>query len=466
MNILANERAVASPGFNRWLVPPAALAVHLCIGQVYALSIFGEPLTRIIGVTAAGPEDWTLRALTPLFAVAIAVLGLATTIGGAWIERAGPRAAMFLAACCFGGGFLLAALGVFTHQLWLLYLGYGGLGGVGLGLGYVAPVSTLIRWFPDRRGLASGMAIMGFGGGAMIATPLSNHLMDLFKTPTSVGLTSTFIAMGAIYFISMSLGAFTIRVPSPGWRPESMAHEDAGAASGTGPGTQHTVGAREAVKTPQFYLLWILLCMNVTGGIELLAHAPEKILDTFPGVITPAAAAGFVGLLGLFNMSGRLIWSASSDFVGRRETYTVLLLFGAIFYAGIPAIGHTSVTTFVTLYVLAICIYGGCFAMIPAYITDLFGSRDVTYIHGRLLSAWSVGVILSLLINSLRSYRIDHGASPSEVDAGLLYLAGALLLVGLICNLLIRPLSSRHPASEGSFGEAAMTPRSLTEHGR
>jgi MFS family permease len=468
MNILANERAVAPPDFNRWLIPPAALAVHLCIGQVYALSMFSEPLTRIIGLTVSAPADWSLRALAPLFVVAISVLGLSATIAGSWIDRQGPRAVMFLAACCFGGGLLVAAVGIFTHQLWLLYLGYGGLGGVGLGLGYVAPVSTLIRWFPDRRGLASGLAIMGFGGGAMVAAPFSRDLMDFFRSATSSGVGETFIAMGIVYFISMSIGAFTIRVPSNGWQPEGMAQNGAAQDAIVG-GAPHTVDGRQALKTPQFYLLWVLLCMNVTSGIELLAHAPDKLLDTFPGAITTEAAAGFVGLLGLFNMSGRLIWSASSDLLGRQIAYTVLLLFGAVFYAGISAIGQTSVTLFVVLYVLAISIYGGCFAMIPAYITDLFGSRDLTCIHGRLLSAWSVGVILSSLISSVRAYQIGLGVPSSEVDDKMLYLAGLLLLVGLVCNLLIRPVSSRHHTSAVAFREAAvakMAERSLTEHGQ
>jgi MFS family permease len=453
MNILASERAVAAPGFNRWLIPPAALAVHLCIGQVYALSMLSEPLTRVIGVTSAAPGDWPLRVLAPLFVVAISVLGLSTTIAASWIDRQGPRAVMFLAACCFGGGLLVAALGIFTHQLWLLYLGYGGLGGIGLGLGYVAPVSTLIRWFPDRRGLASGLAIMGFGGGAMIAAPLSQNLMDAFKSPTSAGIGETFIAMGIVYFIAMSIGAFSIRVPPPGWQPDRVEPEAPAAGSlASEQAPHHTVDGRRAMKTPQFYLLWILLCLNVTGGIELLAQAQNKILGTFPGAITPAAAAGFVGLLGLFNMGGRLIWSASSDLLGRQNTYTVLLFFGAVFYAGIAAVGQTSGSLFIFLYVLAISIYGGCFAMIPAYISDLFGSRDLTYIHGRLLSAWSVGVVLSWLLGSLRIQQMGRGMSSSDVDDRFLYLAGVLLLVGLICNLLIQPVNARHHAPPPEHG--------------
>ncbi len=443
VNILSSARAIAPPGFNRWLIPPAALAVHLCIGQVYALSMFSEPLTRIVGVSAAAPDDWRLSALAPLFVVAISVLGLSTTIAASWIDRQGPRAVMFVAACCFGGGLLVAALGIFTHQLWLLYLGYGGLSGVGLGLGYVAPVSTLIRWFPDKRGLASGLAIMGFGGGAMIAAPLSRYLLGVFSGPASTGTAETFAAMGLIYFIAMSIGAFTIRVPPAGWRPE----EPAPAGPATEPAVEPAIDRREAVRTPQFYLLWVILCLNVTSGIELLAHTPNKLLEAFPGAIPAAAAAGFVGLLGLFNMGGRLIWSFVSDFLGRQVTYTVLLLLGAIFYAGIAAIGQASVTLFVVCYVLAISIYGGCFAMIPAYITDLFGSRDLTYIHSRLLSAWSVGVILSSLIGMFRIHRIDRGVPASAVDDDILYVGGAMLLVGLMCNLLIRPIVPTQSAS-------------------
>ena len=453
MNILANTRAIAAPKFNRWLIPPVALAVHLCIGQVYALSMFSEPLTRIIGVRAAAAEDWSLQELSPLFVVAIAVLGLSTTIGAGWIDRQGPRAVMFLAACCFGGGLLVFALGVFTHQLWMLYLGYGGLGGIGLGLGYIGPVSTLIQWFPDRRGLASGLSIMGFGGGAMIAAPLSQNLIDFFSSPTSAGVGETFVAMGVIYFVAMSIGAFSIRVPPPGWQPETAARDDAVAIPvGTEHSTQNIVAGREAMKTPQFYLLWILLCLNVTGGITLLAYASDKLIDTFPEAITTAAAAGYVGLLSLFNMGGRLIWSASSDFIGRQNTYTALLFFGVVFYMSIAAIGQTNLTLFVVLHVLAVSIYGGCFAMIPAYISDLFGSRHMTYIHARVLSAWSVGVILSSVINHMRSPQVVGGIAFSLGSAQVLYLAAGMMFVALICNLLIGPVSSRHHASPGEHG--------------
>jgi MFS family permease len=455
MNILAVDPLVAPPGFNRWLVPPAVLAVHLSIGQVYALSIFNQPLSRLIGITAAAPQDWTLDVLTPLFVVAISVLGLTTAVGARWIDRMGPPAALFAAACCFGGGLLVAALGVFTHQLWLLYAGYGVLGGIGLGLGYVAPVSVLISWFPDRRGLASGMAIMGFGGGAMIATPLARALLELFGTPTSVGMTGTLVAMGVLYFAAISLGAASIRLPPPGWRPETVTAWAEGSTAGAGPAaaiaTKHSVDAREAMKTPQFYLLWVLLCMNVTSGIELLAHAPEMILGTFVGSMTAPAAAGFVGLLGLFSMAGRLLWSMASDVVGRKTTYAALLFVGVLSYASIPWLGPMSVTVFVVLFVLAVSIYGGCFAMIPAYITDLFGSRDLTCIHGRLLSAWSAGVVLSFLLDQLHGDHLADGISLAETQSKVMYLPAVLLFVGLVANLLIRPLSREHFAAPARF---------------
>jgi MFS family permease len=380
----------------------------------------------------------------------------------------GPHIAIFVAACCFGGGLLVAAFGVSFHQLWLVYAGYGVLGGIGLGLGYVAPVSTLIRWFPDRRGLASGMAIMGFGGGALIATPLTRVLLELFSTPTSVGMTGTLVAMGVLYFIAISIGAFTMRVPPPGWRPDYMAEgELPPTAVAAGLSAKHAVSARKAMKTPQFYLLWLLLSMNVTSGIELLAHAPEMILGTFAGTITMAAAAGFVGLLGLFNMAGRLLWSMASDVVGRKTTYAALLFLGVLIYASIPWIGPISVTLFVVLFVLAVSIYGGCFAMIPAYITDLFGSRDLTRIHGRLLSAWSVGVVLSFVLDRVRIDHLRDGLSLSVVEAELLYLPAVLLLVGLISNLLIRPVSPEHftpPTRADDSKQANIVDRPAREH--
>src|SRR5215203_5431492 len=217
--LLSRERTVAQPGFNRWLVPPAALAIHLSIGQAYAFSVFKLPLTKVLGVSEPSAADWKQTQLAWIFTIAIVFLGLSAAAFGRWLEHAGPRKSGFVAACCWSLGFLISALGVQQHRIWLLYVGYGVLGGCGLGLGYITPVSTLIKWFPDRRGMATGMAIMGFGGGAMIASPLSDRLMKLFATPDSVGVWQTFVALAGIYFAFMMVGALAYRIPPTGWKP-------------------------------------------------------------------------------------------------------------------------------------------------------------------------------------------------------------------------------------------------------
>src|SRR4051794_33502747 len=258
MSFFDRERTVAGPGFSRWLVPPAALAVHLSIGQVYAFSVFKLPLTKIIGITHSAPGDWTQPQLAWILSLAICFLGLSAAVFGAWVERVGPRKTMATAALCFAGGFIISAFGVWWHQLWIIYLGYGVLGGCGLGLGYISPVSTLVKWFPDRPGMATGMAIMGFGGGAFIASPLSVWLMNHFKTETDMGVTTTFVALGIIYFVFMSIGAIIVRVPAPGWRPLGYPQP----AHATKLMTDQTVHVDQALKTPQFYLLWWVLCLN------------------------------------------------------------------------------------------------------------------------------------------------------------------------------------------------------------
>ena len=236
LSILDRSHTIAKPGFSRWMVPPAALCIHLCIGQVYAFSVFNLPMTKLIGITKSAPDDWKLTELGWIFSIAIFFLGASAAVLGRWVEEGGPRRAMFAAALCFGGGFLVSAYGVSVHNLWIVYLGYGVLGGVGLGLGYISPVSTLIKWFPDRPGMATGMAIMGFGGGAMIASPLSVWLMSHFSTPTHVGVAETFVILGFVYAFFMLVGSAIVRVPAPGWRPE-------GSRSG-GPGceTRHQQG--------------------------------------------------------------------------------------------------------------------------------------------------------------------------------------------------------------------------------
>jgi MFS family permease len=314
LSFFDRSRTVAQPGFNRWLVPPAALAIHLSIGQAYAFSVFNLPLAQAIGITKPADGDWKLSTLGWVFSVAIVFLGVSAALFGRWLDRVGPRLAMFASACCFSSGFLVGALGISTHQFWLLVLGYGVLGGIGLGLGYISPVSTLIRWFPDRPGMATGLAIMGFGGGAMIASPLSVALMDRFKSPTSVGVAETFVALAILYFVFMMFGVLTVRVPPEGWRPRGFVPKPAGSQTLV---TTAQVEVGTAWRTPQFWLLWVVLCMNVTAGIGVLSQASAMSQEMFPGRITAAAAAGFVGLLSLANMGGRFLWSSLSDVIGR-----------------------------------------------------------------------------------------------------------------------------------------------------
>ncbi|RVC14163.1 MFS transporter, partial [Mesorhizobium sp. M7A.F.Ca.CA.002.15.2.1] len=249
---LDRSRTVAEPGFSRWMVPPAALCIHLCIGQAYAFSVFNLPMSKLIGITDSAPDDWKLTGLGWIFSIAILFLGIAAAFGGGWLDRVGPRKAMVASACCFGGGFIVSALGVYLHQLWIIYLGYGVLGGIGLGLGYISPVKTLITWFPDRPGMATGMAIMGFGGGAFIASPLSVYLMKLFSTPEHIGVAETFLVLGIVYFVFMLIGAVIVRVPPEGWRPAGWTPPAAQNAMVT----TSNVHLDDALKTPQFWLLW------------------------------------------------------------------------------------------------------------------------------------------------------------------------------------------------------------------
>ncbi|MGH8504120.1 MAG: L-lactate MFS transporter [Gammaproteobacteria bacterium] len=436
------ERITATPQFNRWLVPPAALAVHLCIGQAYAFSVFNEPLTRVIGINASAAGDWKLTTLGWIFSLAIVFLGLSAAFAGKWLEKVGPRRTMFTAACCFGGGFLISAVGVWMHQIWLLYIGYGILGGIGLGLGYVSPVSTLIKWFPDRRGMATGMAIMGFGGGAMIGAPLSVALMDFFKDSTSVGVAETFVAMGVIYFISMTIGALAIRIPPPDWKPEGW----------TPPPQTHKMVTRnhvhidQALKTPQFWLLWMVLCMNVTAGIGVLSQASVMIQEMFKGAVSVAAAAGFVGLLSLFNMGGRFLWASASDYLGRKNTYFTFFALGAVLYTLVPYTGNIgSVALFVVLYAIIISMYGGGFSTIPAYLADVFGTLHVGGIHGRLLTAWSTaGILGPVLVNYIREYQIEQGVAEADAYTVTMYIMASLLLVGFACNFFMRPVHEKH----------------------
>jgi MFS family permease len=440
--MLHRDRTIASPGFNRWMVPPAALCIHLCIGQAYAFSVFNLPMSKLIGITASAPGDWKLTYLGWIFTLGIFFLGTSAAILGRWVEEGGPRRAMFTSALCFGGGFLVSALGVYLHNLWIIYLGYGVLGGFGLGLGYISPVSTLIKWFPDRPGMATGMAIMGFGGGALIASPLSVWLMARFSTPTHIGVAETFVCLGVIYTCFMMVGAATVRVPPEGWRPEGWTPP----ATASKLVTTSNVHVYEALKTPQFWLLWVVLCMNVTAGIGVLGQASAMSQEMFPGKVTAVAAAGFVGLMSLFNMLGRFMWASISDFIGRKATYFCFFALGTALYTLVPRTGATgSVTLFVLCFMVIYTMYGGGFATIPAYLRDLFGTRYVGAIHGLLITAWSVaGVLGPVLVNYIRQYDVDHGIPNAQAYNFTMYLMAGLLVVGFVSNLLVSAVHQRH----------------------
>ena len=441
-SFLDRESTVAPVGFNRFLVPPAALAVHLSIGQAYAFSTFNLPLTKLIGITHSAPGDWDLKQVGWIFSIAIVFLGSSAAVFGRWVERVGPRKSMFTAALCFGGGFLVSAFGIHLHQLWLIYLGYGVLGGCGLGIGYISPVSTLIKWFPDRPGMATGMAIMGFGGGALIAAPLSVMLMDHFKTATSNGVLETFVTMGVIYFMYMMIGVYSVRVPAHDWKP-------AGWVAPLKPKqlvTTANVAVDMAWRTPQFWLLWGVLCMNVTAGIGVLGQASPMIQEIFSGRVSPSAAAGFVGLISLFNMGGRIFWASTSDYIGRRNTYMIFFLLGIVLYSSVPTLGHLgSIGLFVAAFCIILSMYGGGFATIPAYLRDMFGTYQVGAIHGRLLTAWSVaGVLGPVLVNYIRQYQIDNGVPKAQAYSITMYIMCGLLLIGFLCNFAMRAVNEKY----------------------
>ncbi len=445
--LLSRERSVAGPGFNRWLIPPAALAVHLCIGQAYATSVYKTALVKHF--------DANLTQIGVIFSIAIVMLGLSAAVMGTWVDRKGPRAAMFTAACFWATGFGVGALGIATGQLWLLYLGYGVIGGIGLGIGYISPVSTLIKWFPDRPGLATGMAIMGFGGGALIASPVSTALLQRYDTgfdpsdPTSVASGSAvamlFVTLGVVYLAYMMFGAFTVRVPAEGWKPEGF---DPSTVAQKKLVTTSNVSAANAIRTPQFWLLWVVLFCNVTAGIGILEQASPMIQDFFregsTSAVSAAVAGGFVGILSMANMAGRFVWSSTSDVIGRKPIYMVYLGVGMVAYLALALAGATATALFVLLAAVILSFYGGGFATVPAYLRDLFGTFQVGAIHGRLLTAWSAaGVAGPLIVNSF----LDAQGTPGELTAAayrpaLLTMVG-VLAVGFVANLLVRPVAAR-----------------------
>ncbi|MDA1050324.1 MAG: OFA family MFS transporter [Planctomycetota bacterium] len=558
---LTKEHIVAEPGFNRWKIPPASIAIHLCIGSVYAWSIFNPALIRVHGVAASAADDWTLSQVVWIFTVAIVCLGLSAAVAGRWLEQVGPRLVGTVAAVCWGGGFLVGGLGILTHQLWLLYLGYGVIGGCGLGLGYVSPVSTLIRWFPDRRGMAAGMAIMGFGGGAMIGAPLKEFLIRSFyrapdylgpvsnlvlKTeggrrfadvagqlrevvvvgandvtqmivqgPTGVyivdtgrtGVAEAFFVLGTVYFLVMLLAAFSYRVPPPGWKPQGWTQPEQNTSS-RGLISSRDVAIDQAVKTPQFYLLWVVLCLNVTAGIGVLGVAKTMITEIFgstlPETVDASFAATYVLMISVFNMLGRFFWASASDYLGRQRTYSIFFILGIVLYLSVPYSAYRmsvspAVVWLVVFYAVTMIIftmYGGGFATIPAYLADLFGTRFVGGIHGRLLTAWSVSGVLgpwaitwfrersvesgindlatqidpvrfreafgapvdqldSLVANKIVTIsRLMEYAPPETVDPSstlynsTMYIMAALLVLALIANLMVRPVAPKHHFTE------------------
>jgi len=490
---LDRAATIAKPGFNRWLVPPAALAIHLCIGMAYGFSVFWVPLGRVVAAAqgAAKPIacpgdattfggklaitghalfatdcDWTQFDLGWMYTLFFVLLGSSAAIFGGWLERAGPRKAGLVSALCWCGGLAISAYGVYIHQLWIMWLGSGVIGGIGLGLGYISPVSTLVKWFPDRRGMATGMAIMGFGGGAMIGSPLASLLMAYFKTANSPGVWQTFLVMGAIYFVFMVGGALGYRVPPEGWRPAGWTASTVKTAMIT----QGNVALENAHKTPQFWLIWIVLLMNVSAGIGVIGAAAPMLQETFGGALfgdrsigfanftddhrklAGAVAAGFVGLFSLFNIAGRFFWASLSDRLGRKATYFVFFILGILCYGSLTTLAGMSA---LGLFAAATCIiasmYGGGFATVPAYLADMFGTRYVGAIHGRLLTAWSTaGILGPVLVNYLHDQRVAEKVPRDHVYDLIFYVLVGLLVVGFLANALIRPVNSKWLIQEGT----------------
>lgn len=495
--ILDRERIIATAGFNRWMVPPAALAIHLCIGMAYGFSVFWKPLQgALVGadgktlpecsagaVTFSEKAAGTLKALTAtdcnwsqfdlgwMYTFFFVLLGVSAAIWGGWLERAGPRKAGVVAALCWCGGLVISALGVYWHQLWMLWVGSGIIGGIGLGLGYISPVSTLIKWFPDRRGMATGMAIMGFGGGAMIGSPLATNLMNYFKTDVDPGVWQAFLALAAIYLVFMMIGAFNYRLPPSGWKPEGWTAPTAANAMIT----SNHVHLDNAHKTPQFWLLWIMLTMNVSAGIGIIGAASPMLQETFGGALinqpelgyfdvkkdvalvaaAGAVGAGFVGLISLMNIFGRIAWASSSDKLGRKPTYFIFFVLGAALYV-LASFGAEwkSLAIVVACFCIIASMYGGGFSTIPAYLADMFGTQFVGAIHGRLLTAWSTaGIVGPVIVNYLHDTRAAEGVAPDQIYGPIYFILAGLLGIGFIANLLVRPVNPKWHMSEAELAE-------------
>ncbi len=485
--LLDKERIIAGPGFNRWLVPPAALAIHLCIGMAYGFSVFWLPLSKALSAAGTGAQscakdmsffaelfatdcDWRIATLGWMYTLFFVFLGCSAALWGGWLERAGPRKAGVVSAVCWCGGMMLSALGIHLHQFWLMILGSGVIGGIGLGLGYISPVSTLIKWFPDRRGMATGMAIMGFGGGAMIGSPLAVDLMKSFSTPTDVGVMQTFVVMALLYFVFMMGGAFGYRVPATGWKPEGWTPPPAQADKAMI--TQRHVHVKKVWGIPQFWLVWMVLTMNVSAGIGVIGMASPMLQEVFGGNLIDVAkkfgeldkaqlaaiaavAGGFAALLSLFNIGGRFFWASLSDKLGRKLTYTVFFVLGGLLYWSIPGSANLgSKLMFVGACCIILSMYGGGFATVPAYLADLFGTQMVGAIHGRLLTAWATaGILGPVVVNYMREYQLGLGIPREQVYNQTMYILVGMLVIGLICNLLVRPVADKYFMTEEELAQ-------------
>jgi MFS family permease len=482
---LSKERTIAGVGFNRWLLPPAALAIHLCIGMAYGFSVFWLPLSKAIGIKAAVacPKDvgfigqltttscdWQVSTLGWMYTLFFVILGCSAALWGGWLERVGPRKAGVVAACCWAGGMAVSAVGIQSHQFWIMLLGSGVIGGVGLGLGYISPVSTLIKWFPDKRGMATGMAIMGFGGGAMIGSPLAAMLMKHFSSATDVGVMQTFLVMAAIYFVFMMGGALGYRVPVSGWKPAGWTPPAADQSNAMI--TRGHVHVKRIWGIPQFWLVWLVLCMNVSAGIGVLGLASPMLQEIFGGhllgldkrfaeldksQLTAIAgiAAGFAALLSLFNIGGRFLWASLSDKLGRKNTYFVFFILGALLYASLPSSAAAgSKLAFVGAVCIIVSMYGGGFATVPAYLSDLFGTQMVGAIHGRLLTAWSTaGILGPVVVNYMRDYQLSLGIPREQVYNQTMYILVGFLAVGFIANTLVKPVAAKYFMTDAELAE-------------
>jgi len=457
-------------------VPPAALAIHLCIGMAYGFSVFWLPLSKALGIKDAlkcGPDigffqelfittcDWKVSTLGWMYTLFFVLLGSSAALWGGWLERAGPRKAGVVSAVCWCGGMLISAAGVYYHQFWMMLLGSGVIGGIGLGLGYISPVSTLIKWFPDRRGMATGMAIMGFGGGAMIGSPLAAELMKVFATDLEVGVWQTFVIMALVYFVFMMAGALGYRIPATGWKPTGWTPPVQQQANTMI--TQGHVHVSKVWGIPQFWMVWVVLCMNVSAGIGVIGMASPMLQEVFGGALMgieakfvdldkvqlttiAGIAAGFTALLSLFNIGGRFVWASLSDKLGRKLTYIIFFVLGAALYASVPASAMAgNKMLFVAAFCIILSMYGGGFATVPAYLADLFGTQMVGAIHGRLLTAWATaGILGPVVVNYMRDYQLGLGIPREQVYNQTMFILVGMLVVGLIANLMIKPVDAKH----------------------